>query len=157
MKIKFLIISLTLLCNLMNSQSQSELLKNFGATNCNVLKVIYDWQSRGGYSTRKEKIAKQWPVTIERDANQNITKIIIMRSGIIEEVFTPDILNYSTYFTNGVDRLTYVNGNLFYYQAKQSTYDVSDQVKYVLYTEEKTLSTLPETFSDWTGLMDYFN
>lgn len=106
---------------------------------------------------RKKKIAKQWPVTLERDENQNITKIIILRSGIIEEVFTPDILNYSTYFTNGIDRVTYVNGNLFYYQTKQSTYDVADQLKYILYKDEKTLSALPESFADWTGLMDYFN
>lgn len=139
------------------SQSQSELLKGYETTNCSVIKVIYDWQSRGGYSSRKEKVAKQWPVSIERDANQNINKIIIMRSGIIEEIFTPDILSYSTYFTNGVDRLTYVNGNLFYYQTKQSTYDVSDQLKYVLYKDEKSLSVLPENFSEWTGLMDYFN
>lgn len=157
MKLKSLIMSLMLLSNILNSQSQSELLKNYTTTNSNVIKVVYDWQSRGGYSTRKEKITKQWPVSIERDASQNITKIIIMRSGIIEEVFTPDILNYSTYFTNGVDRLTYVNGNLFYYQAKQSTYDVSDQIKYILYTDEKSLSLLPENFSEWTGLMDYFN
>lgn len=148
---------LMLLCGLLGAQSQSDLLKGYETTNCNVIKVIYDWQSRGGYSSRKEKVAKQWPVIIERDANQNITKIIILRSGIIEEVFTPDILNYSTYFTNGVDRLTYVNGNLFYYQAKQSTYDISDQIKYVLYRDEKSLSVIPENFSEWTGLMDYFN
>lgn len=157
MKKLVFVFGLVLLCSLLEAQSQSELLKSYEAGNCSVIKVVYDWESRGGYVSKKEKIAKQWPVTLERDENQNITKIIILRSGIIEEVFTPDILNYSTYFTNGIDRVTYVNGNLFYYQTKQSTYDVADQLKYILYKDEKTLSALPESFADWTGLMDYFN
>ena len=134
MKQLIILTGFLLMRHFLTSQSQSELLKNYEAGNRSVIKVVYDWQSRGGYVSKKEKIAKQWPVTIERDESQNITKIIILRSGIIEEVFTPDILNYSTYFTNGVDRLTYVNGSLFYYQTKQSTYDVSDPLKYILYT-----------------------
>jgi len=149
--------SLMLIYNFLKSQSQSELLKNYETNNAAVIKVIYEWQSRGGYKTKTEKIVKQWPVNIERDASQNVTKIVIMRSGIIEEIFTPDILNYSTYFTNGVDRLTYLNGNLFYYQTVQSTYDVSDKIKYILYKDEKSLTALPENFEDWTGLQNYFN
>jgi len=149
--------SLMLIYNFLKSQSQSELLKNYETNNAAVIKVIYEWQSRGGYKTKTEKIVKQWPVNIERDASQNVTKIVIMRSGIIEEIFTPDILNYSTYFTNGVDRLTYLNGNLFYYQTVQSTYDVSDKIKYILYKDEKSLTALPENFENWTGLLDYLN
>jgi hypothetical protein len=148
---------LMLLCRVLYAQSQSELLKGYETTNCNVLKIVYNSLRNGGAVTSKEKVAKQWPLSIERDANQNISKIIIMRSGIIEEVFTPDILSYSTYFTNGVDRLTYVNGNFFYYQTKQSTYDVSDQIKYILYNDEKSTLALPTDFYEWIGLMNYFD
>lgn len=138
------------------SQSQSELLSGFNNASLNVLKVSYEWQGSGGYKSKTEKIAKQWPLNVERDANKNIIKITIMRAGIIEEVFTPDILNYSTYFTNGVDRLTYVNGNFYYYQTKQSVYDVSDQLKYIFYTDEKSVSSFPENLSNITVLKDYF-
>jgi len=156
---QFYFLAILLITNslLLNGQSQSELLKNYETANCNVLKIVYNSLRNGGAATSKEKVAKQWPLSIERDANQNITKIIIMRAGIIEEVFTPDILSYSTYFTNGVDRLTYVNGNFFYYQTKQSTYDVSDQIKYILYKDEKSTLALPTDFYEWVGLMNYFD
>jgi hypothetical protein len=153
---QFYFLAILLITNslLLNGQSQSELLKNYETANCNVLKIVYNSLRNGGAATSKEKVAKQWPLSIERDANQNITKIIIMRAGIIEEVFTPDILSYSTY---GVDRLTYVNGNFFYYQTKQSTYDVSDQIKYILYKDEKSTLALPTDFYEWVGLMNYFD
>ncbi|MDX2173567.1 MAG: hypothetical protein SFY56_10620 [Bacteroidota bacterium] len=156
-KTALLFVNFILLLNNTFGQSQSELLSGYVNGSLNVLKVSYDWQSRGGYSSKTEKVTKQWPLSIERDANKNIAKITIMRAGIIEEVFTPDIQSYSTYFTNGVDRLTYINGNFFYYQTKQSTYDISDQIKYVLYQDEKSLSQLPEKYSDWIGLMNYFD
>jgi hypothetical protein len=130
------------------SQSQSELLEKFTNANLSVVKVTYSWSN--GWKIKSEKIAKAWPLSIERDANRNITKLILLRSGIVEEVFTPDILNYSIYFSNGVDRMCYLDGVFYYYTSKES-----ENIKYLLSEDASNLEAESSALTDPTLLASY--
>jgi hypothetical protein len=62
---------LMLFCRLLDAQSQSELLKGYETTNCNVLKIVYNSLRNGGAATSKEKVAMQWPLSIERELQRS--------------------------------------------------------------------------------------
>lgn len=107
------------------TQSQSELLKAFTAD-----KLIPASNNAG----KLEVKTKEWPIRIERNGN-NISKIILMRAGILEEVYEPDVPGYSSYFYSATTRICYLNGVFIYYKMSANRVEIS----YVLGTSANEL------------------
>jgi len=110
------------------AQSQNELLKNFNSTELYV----------GTFSNYKLQVSnKKWPITIERDGDK-IKQIKIMKAGIIEEVYQPDVPGYPLYFYSNTNRIAYNKGLLICYSGNISS------IVYVLAENQGSLNGLDE-------------
>ena len=101
-------------------ESQNDILKNFESGNYKVYKV----------SDKKkfEKVKKTWPVAISKE--EGVTSgVLVKRSGILDEMFTPDVFGYPAYFAFKTYRLTFMKDYAIYYEwnGKQEA-----KTKYVL-------------------------
>lgn len=122
------------------TQSQAVQLKDFNATDIYVLKLQHQWDGREGNKIYPTLIEKKWPITIQRDANGLIEKIIITRSGVLEEMFQPDIKSHPIYFTDNNNRIGYIQGVFLYY----SKLDPVTGVSYFFSTDKDKLSALKQ-------------
>lgn len=129
---------LTVNFNCLFSQSQNALLSSFSDGDLYVMKVEYEWSN--GWKAKTSIIEKTWPVKFQKNA-QKIEKIVLMRGGVVEEDFTPDIITYPIYFTNNTFRITYHNGYFFYYKKVS---DSEKGIKYILATEKSKLEQLKD-------------
>lgn len=129
---------------LTQAQNQSVLLKDFNATEVSVLKLEYNWEGNSGYAIKTTLVEKKWPLTIHRDANGMIDKIIVMRSGILEEVFLPDIKGHPIYFTDNKNRIGYFQGFFIYYSKFENVSTVQTGVTYMFSTDREKLSALKQ-------------
>ncbi len=138
----FLISALICFYSFLSAQSQSELLKNFSSVSLKPGSVA------DGKITAKPK---EWPITIETQ-NGVITKITLLRAGILEEIYQPDVPSYSTYFFTSSTRLCFINGVFAYYKMNNGTPDISYILSESTDKIEKTdLAKLK------TALTDYFS
>lgn len=97
--------------SLLAQQSQNELLKNFTATSLNIFKVEKNNNGKPIF----EKAGKPWPITIEKSGDA-ISKLIINRAGVIEEIYEPDLAEYPAYFKDTKHRIVFVEDNFYYIQ-----------------------------------------
>lgn len=104
-------------------QSQNELLKNFTATSLTVFKVEKDKNWKPFF----EKAGKPWPITLEK-SGESISKVIINRAGVIEEIYEPDLKEYTAYFKDTKHRLVFIDDNFYYIQWSSG----KATIKYVL-------------------------
>ena len=141
MKKLLLITCLAYLYSFLGAQNQSELLKNFSS------KSVIPGAVVDGKIIVKPK---EWPITIESQ-NGIINKIILMRAGILEEIYQPDVPSYSTYFYSATNRLCFINGVFAYYKMNNGTPDI-------LYVLAESVDKIEKTdFGKLkTALTDYF-
>lgn len=93
---------------LANAQkSQNEVLKEFSSGSYSVYKL--------GEKKKFEKIKKQWPVEITKSGDR-VSKVLVKRAGILDELFLPDVAGYPAYFTYKTFRLTFLNDFAVYYE-----------------------------------------
>lgn len=137
----FLLFFLLLSGGLFYSQSQSELLKNFTAQSL----------VPGAVADNKVSVRpKEWPITIERIADK-ISKITLMRAGVLEEVYQPDVPAYTSYFYAGDTRLCFINGLFVYYKLKSNEFEIL----YVLGTNGDNIKSV-DVAKLRSSLTDYF-
>ncbi len=140
------LIAISLFClmslvQLLHAQSQAELLKNFNAS------TLIPASNTNG---KLEIKTKGWPITIER-TGESISKIVLLRAGILEEIYQPDVPGYSSYFYSPDNRICYVNGVFLYYKMKSGDIMIS----YVLAESAETLQAL-DVNKTKQALKDYF-
>ncbi len=97
-------------------QTQLDLSKNFADGNYTVYR-----NDQG----KVDKIAKLWPITIERSGDL-INKVIVKRAGVVEEEYTPDLKESPGYFVYEDYRLIFTPSLILCYKQKGSGYEVSD-------------------------------
>lgn len=131
------------------SQSQNSLMASVNDGDLWVMKVDYSWSN--GWRSSTKILEKQWPVKLHR-TGQKIEKIALMRGGVVEEIYTPDILNYPIYFTDNTSRLTFHNGVLFYYVKASSD---AKAIKYVLSTDKSKLTALTDMDKAEKEMLNY--
>lgn len=110
------------------SQSQSQLLKGFSA------KELWPAGVAGGKVEVKNKV---WPITIEWSGN-DISKIVLLRAGVLEEIHAPNIPGYPSYFYNGANRICFIDGVFVYYTTQSNEILIS----YVLSPDKDKLSSV---------------
>lgn len=121
--------------SLFAQQSQNDLLQNYSDEAYTVYQV--------NDKAKLEPIAKTWPIQFIK-ASSNIAKIIVKRSGILDEPFTPDVAAYPAYFFYKNYRLTFLPGYAVYYKwnAKQEV-----KTKYVFVKANNKLHDDIETIN----------
>lgn len=121
MKNSILLITTAFLALFANAQeSQHEILKKFNSGNYTVYKVVDN--------KKIEKVSKKWPVEITKSGDK-VTSVLVKRSGILDELFKPDVPGYPAYFAFKTFRLSFVKSYAIYYEwnGKQEA-----KTKYVL-------------------------
>lgn len=98
-------------------QSQSEQLKGKSSYELYSAKIEYD---RGKY--KSEVKSTKWPITVTQEGGL-VTQVKIIRSGVLEENFEPDIPSHSSYFHNQLNRLCIVEGVFLYYKVNYNKVD----------------------------------
>ena len=88
-------------------ESQSEILKNFESGKYTVYKL--------NDKKKFEKVKKTWPLEISR-VGDDVSQVLVKRSGILDEVFIPDVTGYPAYFSYKTFRLSFINNYAVYYQ-----------------------------------------
>lgn len=94
--------------------------------------------------------AKAWPISIERQGNA-IIKIVLLRAGILEEVYQPDIPSFPSYFYTADNRLCFISGVFVYYKMNNGTPAIS----YVLAENADKLNNCSISKLN-SELVDYF-
>ncbi|WP_339810980.1 hypothetical protein [uncultured Imperialibacter sp.] len=104
-------------------ESQNTILNGFESGNYTVYKL--------GEKGKFEKVGKPWPVVITKQGG-NVSEVLVKRSGILDEPFTPDVPGYPAYFAFKDLRLSFLNDYGVYYEwnGKQEA-----TTKYVLVKE----------------------
>jgi hypothetical protein len=125
----------------LHSQNQNVLLKDFKSVSLTPATVV---------SGKVEIKTKQWPVTIELQG-ENVTKIVLMRAGILEEIYQPDVPSYPSYFFTSDNRLCFLKGIFIYYRMKSGDPDIS----YLLSDDVEKLKTA-DANKIKQELIDYF-
>lgn len=112
----FLLISFS---QAIGQESQNTVLSNFESGNYTVYKVK---------DKKFEKVKKTWPVIITKSGD-NVTQVLVKRSGILDEDFKPDVPGYPAYFAFKTFRLSFIKDHAVYYEwnGKQEA-----KTKYVL-------------------------
>ncbi|PHS66883.1 MAG: hypothetical protein COB12_05485 [Flavobacterium sp.] len=106
--INYLILSICLGIFTSNAQeSQSTILKNFESGNYTVYKL--------NDKNKFEKIKKTWPVEITKQGD-NVSKVLVKRAGILDELFEADVPGYPAYFAFKNFRLSFINDYAVYYE-----------------------------------------
>ena len=142
MKNFYYIIFYTLCFVKVHSQSQSELLKNFSAKSLFPASVTNN--------TQKELKAKEWPINIEVSGS-SITKITLLRAGVLEEIFQPDVPKQSSYFFNTETRVCFYNGIFHYYKVSSG----GILLLYILADSKEKLQNYDVSKAE-NSLVDYF-
>ncbi len=101
-------------------ESQNTILTNFQTGDYTVYKV--------NAKNKFEKVKKTWPVAITKTGDQ-VSEVLVKRSGILDETFKPDVPGYPAYFAYKTFRLTFIKDHAVYYEwnGKQQA-----KTKYVL-------------------------
>jgi len=101
------VVFLSITSLVMGQESQNKLLEKFESGNYTVFKL----------NTKKkfEKIKKAWPVEITKQ-NANVTKVLVKRAEILDELFEADIPGYPAYFAFKSFRLSFINDYAVYYE-----------------------------------------
>lgn len=97
------------------AQNQNIQLKEFKSKSLIPASVVSD---------KIEVKAKEWPISIEYQGS-NISKIVLMRAGVLEEIYQPDVPSYPSYFYTSENRLCFLNGLFIYYKMKSGEPDIS--------------------------------
>ena len=143
MRIFLIVVCFNLFHGFLFSQSQSELLKSFNA------KELIPASITGG--DKKEIKNKVWPINIEKQG-ELVSKITLMRAGVLEEVFMPDVPAKSSYFYSSDVRICFINNVFHYYKSNQG----SIILLYVLAENKSILEQYDVSKANQT-LTDYFN
>lgn len=134
--INYLILSICFGIFTSNAQeSQSTILKNFESGNYSVYKL--------NDKKKFEKIKKTWPVEITKQGD-NVSKVLVKRAGILDELFEADVPGYPAYFAFKNFRLSFINDYGVYYEwngKQQAT------TKYILVKPGGSFSGNPETIN----------
>ncbi len=88
-------------------ESQNNILKNFESGNYTVYKL--------NDKEKFEKVKKTWPVNIAKTGD-NVSQVLVKRSGILDEPFTPDVPGYPAYFAYKTFRLSFLKDYAVYYE-----------------------------------------
>jgi hypothetical protein len=142
MKMRYILFLIVVPVILVQSQSQSKLLKDFTA------KSLIPASVADGKLTIKNK---EWPVEIESD-NGVVNKIKLMRAGVLEENYQPDVPAYSSYFYTPDNRICYLNDVFIYYKMVSG----EPQIGYVLASNAEKLQSLDPAKLK-SELMEYFS
>ena len=108
-------------------QSQNEVLKTFTATSLNVFKLTEPKYKKFVF----EKVSKPWPIQLEKNGDA-ISKMIINRAGVIEEIYEPDLAEYPAYFKDIKHRVVFIDNNFYYIQWASG----KATIKYILTEQE---------------------
>lgn len=105
---------------LFSQESQNSIIKNFNSGNYTIYKVVDN--------KKFEKVKKKWPVEISKSGDK-VTSVLVKRSGILDELFKPDVPGYPAYFAYKIFRLSFLKSYAIYYEwnGKQEA-----KTKYVL-------------------------
>lgn len=104
----FISLFLAFYCNA--QQNQNELLTSFTSGKYSVYKV-----KKVSYNKYKmEAVKKQWPIKFSKSGD-NVTNVLVKRSGILDENFVPDVLGHPAYFAYSTYRLSFIDGIGIYY------------------------------------------
>lgn len=125
----FLFVSISLFAQ----ESQNTILEKFETGNY----TVYKLNDKNSF----DKVAKSWPIEITK-SDKRVSKILVKRSGILDELFEPDIPGYPAYFLFKGFRLSFVENFGVYYEwnAKQQA-----TAKYVFVKEGDSYSNNFET------------
>jgi len=88
-------------------ESQNNILKNFESGKYIVYKVTD--------KKKFEKVKKPWPVEITKSGD-NISQVLVKRSGILDELFMPDVPGFPAYFAYKTFRLSFMKDYAVYYE-----------------------------------------
>ncbi|MBL4662388.1 MAG: hypothetical protein JKY22_02235 [Flavobacteriaceae bacterium] len=101
-------------------ESQNDILATFDSGAYTVYKVTD--------KKKFEKVKKTWPVEITKNGLA-VSQVLVKRSGILDEPFTPDVPGYPAYFAYKTYRLSFMKDYAIYYEwnGKQEA-----KTKYVL-------------------------
>jgi hypothetical protein len=123
------------------AQDQLVLLKDFKSKSLVPASVVND---------KVEVKAKEWPITIEYQGN-SISKIVLLRAGVLEEIYQPDVPSYPSYFYTSENRLCFLNGYFIYYRMKSGEPEIS-----YLLSDNVELLKAAEVSKVRSNLTDYF-
>ncbi len=123
------------------SQNQNVLLKDFKSNSLTPATVV---------SGKVEIKNKQWPISLEFQG-AIISKIVLMRAGILEEIYQPDVPSYPSYFYTSENRLCFLKGMFIYYKMNSGVPDIS----YLLSDDAEKLKTA-DANKIKQDLIDYF-
>jgi len=116
-------------------ESQSTILTKFESGNYTVYKL--------NKKKKFEKIKKTWPVEITKQGG-NVSKVLVKRAGILDELFEADVPGYPAYFAFKTFRLSFIKDYGVYYEwngKQQAT------TKYVLVKPGGSFIGNPETIN----------
>jgi len=93
--------------SVLGQESQNLILKNFESGKYTVYKL--------NAKKKFEKIKKTWPVEITKQGI-NVSKVLVKRAGILDELFEADIPGYPAYFGFKNFRLSFIKDFAVYYE-----------------------------------------
>lgn len=99
---------LSIVCSaVFGQESQNEILKKFESGNYSVYKL----------DTKKKfiKVKKAWPLEIIKNGS-SVSKVMVKRAGILDEVFEADVVGYPAYFSFKNYRLSFIKNYAVYYE-----------------------------------------
>jgi hypothetical protein len=97
------------------SQNQNDKLSSFNAASLIPASVT---------NNKLEVKTKVWPITLERQGN-SVSKIILLRAGVLEEIYQPDVPSFPSYFYTSDNRLCFINDVFVYYKMNSGTPSIS--------------------------------
>lgn len=104
-------------------KNQHEILSNYTSGNYTVYR-----NDQG----KLDKVNKQWPVVINRSADNKVENVLVKRAGVVDETFIPDLPEQPGYFSYDAAKLIFFENYAVYY--KQNNSSINSSVTYdVLY------------------------
>lgn len=91
----------------MAQESQSNILKSFDSGKYLVYKL--------NEKKKFEKVKKTWPLEITK-VGDDVSQVLVKRSGILDEIFIPDVPGYPAYFAYKTFRLSFTDNYAVYYE-----------------------------------------
>jgi len=88
-------------------ESQNEILKGFESGKYTVYKL--------NAKSKFEKVKKAWPVEITKNGG-NVSKVLVKRAGILDELFEADVPGYPAYYAFKTYRLSFMKNYGVYYE-----------------------------------------
>jgi hypothetical protein len=123
------------------SQNQNDKLSSFNAASLIPASVT---------NNKLEVKTKVWPITLERQGN-SVSKIILLRAGVLEEIYQPDVPSFPSYFYTSDNRLCFINDVFVYYKMNSGTPSIS----YVLADNTDKLNNCDVSKLS-SSMVDYF-